>query len=484
MLISFITNGLIALLLSIYVFKKKNVYFLFFALFLYITLHYSYSAIFTIFYPQDYRVMHKSTQIGAKLTGIGFLLFTIIMLIWQNKKHIKNQLIGVNKYFGFWFILWALTVIIYWIIKGTSGELPTPSTVQNFFSSCLLCIISLGFGTVLSQQQPIKSEVLVNFYRIIVIVFSAIIMIAAYEMVNFNTFNRLFKLDSNTFVFRASFPLFNPNLLGFWCAFVALFAGYFFHTKALPKRFPVTVLILCGFGIFLSGSRSIFIVCFFTFSIITILLFLQTKNRLKLKEIFLPVGASVLPVIAGIIIIKLGNVLTNSKSLLMNALTSLADRFVSMPRDVIVSVISKFSKNISLLNDIDSSQHLSKTTIKSIQGRLSSEILVKGKLSTDIVDNGYLAMLHDTGWTGLMIWIFIWIYLIYIGIKVLRISPGIRSVYTLSILLGCAFSAIFLRAFQVFPFWVMIAMALGLSLSWFQIVLAGNFLCEYSSELD
>jgi hypothetical protein len=83
-----------------------------------------------------------------------------------------------------------------------------------------------------------------------------------------------------------------------------------------------------------------------------------------------------------------------------------------------------------------------------------------------------------------MIWIFIWIYLIYIGIKVLRISPGIRSVYTLSILLGCTFSAIFLRAFQVFPFWVMIAMALGLSLSWFQIVLAGNFLCEYSSELD
>jgi len=168
----------------------------------------------------------------------------------------------------------------------------------------------------------------------------------------------------------------------------------------------------------------------------------------------------------------------------MNALTSLADRFVSMPRDVIFFVISKFSNNISLLNDIDSSQRLSKTTIKSIQGRLSSEIVVKGKLSADIVDNGYLAMLHNTGWTGLMIWIFIWIYLIYIGIKVLRISPGIRSAYTLAILLGCAFSAIFLRAFQVFPFWVMIAMALGLSLSWFQIVLAGNFLCEYSSELD
>ena len=98
MLISFITNGLIALLLCFYIIKKKNVYSLFFALFLYITLHYSYSAVFTIFYPQDYRVMHKSTQIGAKLTGICFLLFTIIMLIWQNRKHIKNQLVGVNKY--------------------------------------------------------------------------------------------------------------------------------------------------------------------------------------------------------------------------------------------------------------------------------------------------------------------------------------------------------------------------------------------------
>lgn len=456
--------------LALYVIYKRNIYALLFSLFLYITLHYGYSAV-TIFDLQKFYEVRYSTQVGAKITGIGFLFFIIAIILWRYNKLLLKQVFEVNKWLVLWCLLWFLMVIIYWIIKGMRGDFPSPLIIQDIFSACFLCILFFMFGTVLSQQPAIKLETLKTFCRIIPIIFLLIILIVVYEMVNFHALIGVFTLDSNIFVYRASFPLFNPNLLGFWCSFVAVFGGYVFHTKSLPKIYPVTILILCGFVIFLSGSRSSFIICIFTFSIIFILLVSQAKNCLKLRDIFLPFGAFILPVISGIIIVKIGNALTNCQFLLMNALTSLANRFVSIPKDITAFAISKFSTNISWLNDIGCTQNLSKTTERSIQGRLS----------TGIVDNGYLAMLNDTGWAGFIIWNLIWIYLIYIGIKALRISPGIRSVYSLSMLLGCAFSAMFMRSFQVFPFWVIIAMASGLSLSWSRIVLAGRNFCEHPS---
>lgn len=471
-MISFILNGSIAFLLILYIFYKKDLYTLFFSLFLYITLHYSYSAI-AIFWPNKVYILRASTQMGAKITGIGFLLFIITILTWRYRRLLIEQVFsGASKVAGLSCFLWFLVTITHWIIKGLNNEFPTQLTIQNIFSTCLLCILIIGFGAVFSRQPHISKKRLEKLCDIIAILISLIVLIATYEIIALHAWCGAYKTETGEYVWRASSILFNPNLLGFWCALVILFSGYVYHMKSVSRKLPILIIILCSLAIFLSGSRSSFLICFFPFSLITIFLFFQKKNRLGYRDIFLPLGAFVASILAAIIIVKIGITHTNYEFACLNPLSLLADRFVFMPVEIMSFVLDRIPNYIEVFPWL--TLYLSK----------ASAISIHGRFSTGLVDNGYLVMLEDTGWIGLIIWIFIWIYLIYIGIKVLRISPGIRSIYALSILLGCAFSAMFIRAFQVFPFWVMIAMALGLSLSWFQIVLAGNFLCEYSSELD
>jgi hypothetical protein len=71
----------------------------------------------------------------------------------------------------------------------------------------------------------------------------------------------------------------------------------------------------------------------------------------------------------------------------------------------------------------------------------------------------------------LVFWIVLWAVLVILGFKSLRNLPGVNSAYALSLVIGCAFSAVCMRAFQVFPFWVMISLALSLCLSWYAVAL-------------
>jgi hypothetical protein len=473
-LISFILNGFIAFSLALYVFYKRDPYTLFFSLLLYVTLHYGYS-ILAIFWPQNFYVLRESTQTGAKLTGIGFLIFIMSMLLWRYRKLlVKRVFIGVNKLVGLSCLLWVSAVIIYWIIKVLSNEFPTPLTIQNIFSTGSLCIFSLGFGGVLPQQPQITTERLEKFCRVIAIFIFLIVLIATYEMITLHAWGGAFRLESTEYVWRASSILFNPNLLGFWCVFVAVFAGYIFHKKSLPPILPITIIILCGLGIFLSGSRSSFIICFFTFSTITLLLIIQAKKLLKSKDIFLPFTAFVLPILATIIIIKGGNLIINYQSERLKALSFLADRFLLMPFEIISFISIRFSSNTGFFSDLAAPSWLSKASVISIQGRFS----------TGLVDNGYLAMREDTGWIGLTAWIIIWVILIWIAFRVYRRSPGVESTYSLSMIFGCALSAVFVRAFQVFPFWVLVALTLALCLYWFNLVIEkGHSIDEVSPNL-
>lgn len=473
-------NGTIALLIIVYILRNNDLYTLFFSLFFYLTLHYSYSAI-TIFCPEMLTSLRGSTQLGAKLTGIGFLLFIIIILIWRYKKLLVEQVgSGPSKLLGFSCLLWFLAMVIYWIIKGLNNTFPTPLAIQNIFSACFFCIIFIGFGVVLSRESYITKRQLKKFCNIIAILISLILLIATYEMITLHAWCGAYYSDSMDIVYRASSILFNPNLLGLWCALVILFAGYVYHMKSVPRKLPIFIIILCSLAMFLSGSRSGLLICFLPFSLITVLLVFQKENRLEYKDIFLPFGIFFVFLLSLIIFVKIGIPLMNSESEWVNALLLIADRFILMPVEII-----SFASDI-LLNYDGPFSEVIKSIIEMLPLYLSksSAISIHGRFSTGLIDNGYLVMLEDTGWAGLIIWVFMLVYLIYLGVKVLRIAPGIRSVYALSIIIGCAFSAMFMRSFQVFPFWVMIAMALGLSLSWFQRLLTDNSLYRQSLESD
>ena len=116
----------------------------------------------------------------------------------------------------------------------------------------------------------------------------------------------------------------------------------------------------------------------------------------------------------------------------------------------------------------DMSKHtaISEHTAISIDGRFFAD--------DGLVDNGYLAMQQDVGWVSVAVWVALWLGLTWMGVKTLNKVPGIKSAYTLSLVLGCAFSAVFMRSFQVFPFWVMISIVLSICLAWFFVALKEN----------
>jgi len=397
------------------------------------------------------------------------------MLIWRYRKLLfENIFTEVNMFVGLSFLLWLLMVTTHWITKGLNNEFPTPLTMQNIISTCLLCIIYIGFGAVLPQQPKITTERLEKFCRIIAISISLIVLIATYEMITLHAWGGAFKLESNENVYRASSILFNPNLLGFWCAFVALFAGFIFHTKLLSQKLPILIVVLCGLGMFLSGSRSSFLICFLSFSLITVLLFFQKKNRLESRDIFLPFGVFIISILSAIIIIKFAIILTDYEFDWLKALSLLADRFVFMPVEILSFTLIGISNHIEVLSKVAASAaNLASTHL---QLSKASAISIHGRFSADLVDNGYLVMFEDAGWTGLTAWIIIWLFLFYIAIKAYRRSPGVNNTYALSMIFSCAFSAVFVRSFQVFPFWVLMSLVLGLCIAWFNLSLMPNSL--------
>jgi hypothetical protein len=437
-------------------------------------MHYSYSAI-AIFWPNKVYILRESTQIGAKITGIGFLLFIITMLLCRYRKLLfENIFTEVNKFAGLSFLLWLFMITTHWITKGLNNEFPTPLTMQNIFSSCLLCIIFIGFGAVLPQQPKIATERLEKFCNIIAIIISLIVLIAAYEIITLHAWCGAYKTESNEYVWRASSILFNPNLLGFWCVFVALFAGFIFHTKILPQKLPILIIVLCGLGMFLSGSRSSFLISFLSFSLITMLLLFQKKNRLESRDIFLPFGVFIVSILSAIIIVKIGIILTDYEFDWLKALSLLADRFVFIPVEILSFTLIAFSNHIEVISKVVASAASSASS--HLQLSKASAISIHGRFSKDLVDNGYLVMLEDASWTGLTAWIIIWLFLFYIAMKAYRRSPGVKNTYALTMIFSCAFSAVFVRSFQVFPFWVLMSLVLGLCVACFNLSLIPNSL--------
>jgi hypothetical protein len=140
----------------------------------------------------------------------------------------------------------------------------------------------------------------------------------------------------------------------------------------------------------------------------------------------------------------------------------LVDRFFFMPKEIIQYFLSKFSGSGLLESSITQNKiYITNKTFSAINGRFEGTL----------VDNGYLAILNGGGWTALMAWIFLWLVIIFIGFNALHKRPSTERAYTFSMVIGCCLSALFVRSFQVYPFWVFISLALGLSLSSFLTVL-------------
>jgi len=474
---STILNIAIALLLAVYAIRNKSASSLFFSLFLYVTFHYSYAAlpVFSPFFNIDeFEALHRQTQAGVKLVGFGFLFFILGLLIKRNRRRLFSGIHNSSeKWIGTMFLLWGFMVFVHWVVDAIGGEYPAKIALQDIFSSFLMVIFSWGFGSVLQTQQNLPIAIQGKACRLLLAVLSLMVAIGMWEILSFRAYSGS-PLDSGEYVRRANSLLFNPNVLGFWCAFVTIFAAFTFHSNMWPRKLSVLIIVLAGYGILLSGSRSGLIICLFLLGIASLLLF-TVRKRIPEIATFRPLLIFVTGIgTIGLFLEGLDKV-TGSTVKSLHAMALLVDRFIAIPLAIVSYTFSKLSLfdgyNPSSLSENKTSL-LSKSEVR----QETTAIAIEGRLNADdvLVDNGYLAMLHDGGWPAFVIWIALWAVFVVLGLQSLRKSPGVNSAYALSLVVGCAFSAMFMRAFQVFPFWVMIAMALGISLSWFIPVLQSD----------
>jgi hypothetical protein len=464
-----IINLSIALLLGAYSFRSKDVTRILISSFLYISFHYSYAAlpIFSFHFSiSEYISLHQNTQAGVKLTGFGFLIFTLCLLVWRYRQHIFSGVhYGAEKWLRWLFMLWGLMVFTHWVIDAAGSDYPSKIAVQDIVSAFLLGIFAWSFGAALKIQKDITVVTQENICRLLLIVLSLMVAIGAWEILSFRIFF-LVLLDSGEYVRRAKSLLFNPNVLGFWCSFVAIFSAYTYHSQDWPSKLSGYTLVLAGFGIILSGSRSGLTICFLFLGTAALLLFRIRKQITTIKS-FRPliIFAAGMGTIS-LVIKVLDNISWHAIERL-HAMALLVDRFIVFPQELLYYILLKLCNfnlfSSSWLPKISEKMALPKATAILIDGRINP--------STKIVDNGYWAMMHDGGWAALVLWIVLWAMLVILGFKSLRKLPGVNSAYALSLVIGCAFSAGCMRAFQIFPFWIMISLALSLCLSWYAVAL-------------
>jgi hypothetical protein len=457
--ISTIINITIAFLLSIYIIKNKNAFSLFICLFLYMTFHYSY-AVIPIFSPffniDEYTVLHNQTQTGAKLVGFGYLFFVLSVIFGRYRRYFFSGIhYSTEKWLGSIFLLWGLMVFSHWTLKIVGGEYPSKVAFQDMFSSFLMVMFSWGFGTVLQTQKDIALTDIERSGKLLLVILITVVSIGTWEILSLRTHSGA-NIDSGEYLYRAHSLLFNPNVLGFWCAFLAIFTAFSFHSNIWSRKLSTLMIILTGYGILLSGSRSGLIICLFFLCMASVLLFGVPKRISKIAT-FRPLLTFIASLGTIGLLLKGFDTVTGRMLKGLHAMTLLVDRFVDMPKQISDYLFYRFSGNEIIKNIPASDPGFN------IHARLNASVAVP--------DNGYLAMLEDGGWPVLIAWILLWILLVAIGVQTLRKAPGIRSSYSLSAVLGCGLSAMFMRSFQEFPFWVMISLALGLCLSWCGIIL-------------
>ena len=458
MIISTLINLLLAVILAVAAIRKINAYWLIIVLFCYLTLHYSYAALYLLSFEPFY-AFHERTQPGVKLIGLGFILFSLILLLSRFRQYLfSRQSITQNKSIIVALLGWVIAISVYWLSAYLhDGTFPGGTALQDVVSAGLLSVITIGLSTVLPWQQPLSERTMANLNRAALCILLIIVAIGFYEVVSLKAWAGSNIKESADRVFRerrASSLLFNPNVLGFWGAFLSMFASYSYAISPGIRKWAAAILVLAGWAVFLSGSRSGFILALCMLCLVPLLHFAAARRDFQ-KELLWPPIFFIGSIGSTAVLVELIDSLTDRMVDALHVLHFLAYRFISIPV-VLGSYFWSPPTGQFEGNAYNTQQFVN------IDGRLNPSALLP--------DNGFLAMYQDGGPMSLIFWIVFFGILVLQGTKVLFKEPKPESAYALSLVLGCAISAVFARTFQIFPFWVMIGLALGLALAWFKKV--------------
>lgn len=445
------------------------------ACFVYISLHYAYAELSNISLNDFYTyhvLLHSKTLMGAKLIGVLFFLFIFIIFTGRFKNCLKLAMGSiVNKWMGAFVLIW-LVIILGTISKKLIYNIGlTNLVIQDGISSILMFVLIFGFSAAIRYSKTASSYNMEKYGKFIFILLTVAVITSLYQILSIRHYAGTTNMEGEI-IPRASSLLFNPNLFGIWCAFLIIMGAYIYHAKILSRPLSISMLMMASLGILLSGSRSALIICLSILSLSLIIIILM-PILFKKEKILSPVE-NLMPLfivlgtvdIAGLIA-KYLSYLTGNINKGLYGIMLLAERLIVAPLELFAYTYnmlhggSEVSKSLSVNYR---NLYLTYDTATSIHGRLNFS-------GTGRPDNGYWIMYNDFGSLALIFWMFIWLAFIIIGVLSLHKNQSINSAYSLSAIVGCCVSGLFVSSFQTFPFWVLISLACSICLVWFSRVL-------------
>jgi len=431
--------SLILLFIGVMVLNRFSARSVFTVLLLFMTLHHSY-ALLPLFAENGREasaILHTGGAMLPKFIGGFFLVVVVLTIFYCNKKQMFFML---HEAVFRIFIVYSLSFTIISIVGMVDQDISVLA-IKDLLSMMLIVLLAMALAILLAANERSHRAPVASFIYMPIMITSVVVVCVAFFEVLFHLAWATFALTDGTIVYRASSTLFNPNMLGLWAVFLAIFGSYVWDGDQTTGWKGAGLIAVGASCMFLAGSRSMMLVC---------LVSLVGHAALKViaRQHVLSAVKSVFTFCAVFILIVVGSGWISDKmhdNAGLASLGVLSDRFESIPNTL--------------------SQYL----FHSGQTEQSDVLPIEGRLSGEFVDNAYLAIKNDFGWLALLFWAAMLISLLAIGVRKFYSAPDVDGAHAITLLLAVIMSGFVMRSFQVFPAWGGVAIVLGLYLVWLSL---------------
>ena len=446
-----LVNVVIVIVLAVYMVRRKTAYSVAMSILIYANLHHAYLALFMLL-EQDFIRMHQSPPSGPTVVGVALLIFVFIWVLCLYRYDlVRASQSRLVRWYVFLTVGWCAVALLEWAWDGVgTNGVPGRLAIKESLASLFLLVMALPLGIGLARNgSGSRQGWQIPVYAILLIQVVSV-AVGLYEVLAHTAWAGYLRGDG-VVVYRAGGLSFNPNVLGFWSAFFVLAGCYLYQRRVLASAYAFGFLVFGAAGLFLSGSRSNFLL---TMIILTVILFLAMFKK-KTSRVGIPLIVFFAAFASFLLLGKLMSVVVGDSAL---SLVALADRFIDLPIAITIYVASYtgYSEIAALLLEIFPSFAFEARNVM---------ISIEGRFGTELADNAYIAMRGNTGSISVVIWISIWVLTLWCGLVAIAKRGTLETIYSVVLIGGGLVTGLFMRAYQVVPISLVITVSLGLALS-------------------
>jgi len=493
-----VANVLLIIVLLVLSWRQKPFSFILFFM-IYCAFHFAYAVPSVLAGDgTSLNAFHYISNVKVLVAEALFFCVWTLLVVKEYKKEIFNDSYARKIFIGLLSVYVTIFILSYIFFPQTSSQ---TLAIKDNISLLLLLFFTYLFSILLQNGKEWGGKDL-NW-----LMFSALLVLGVglYEV--FAGFSwAMALLPDGRLLSRASSTMFNPNVLGLWAGLLIVFSVYLYDQKKEALAYISTFFLFGIIGIYITGSRTSFLFCLALLLVVSGLkLFagIRLVNAFKAPFVFMGVFFT---------LCLLG-------SLQGGMLQPLSDRFLSVPKSIVqiylgdevnsqvlTAVYGRLgideSEEAKRLAELIEAERVAKAiaaaeqeNILAAQASLLSDgpsvfsgffriISVEVKVGyykvrgwwrfyfndrvsgvKPVYDNGYLALRMNNFMTYI-VWLFMLLYFVVIGVKRFWIDRSLEAVYALSSLAGFILIGFLLRAYQVFPVWGLSSLMLAIFIVW------------------